>query len=94
MSAGDVEEAIRLTRMSKSSLIDDDDDQQDGSGGARDDISKIYMLIRDYMMQHKLTRYGTFCPPLPSLRSLDMSPLSFRYLFHFSCSCFAFLTPS
>jgi hypothetical protein len=56
VSAGDVEEAIRLTRMSKSSLIDDDDDQQDGSGGARDDISKIYMLIRDYMMQHKLTR--------------------------------------
>lgn len=34
---------------------------QDG-GGARDDISRIYMLIRDYMMQHKLSRSA----PLPT----------------------------
>ncbi|GAB5035462.1 dna replication licensing factor [Nannochloropsis oceanica] len=53
VNVADVEEAIRLTRMSKASLLDDNEDQERDT---RDDMSKIYTLILDYMQSHRLPR--------------------------------------
>jgi len=48
----DVDEAIRLTHMSKATLLDNDDDTGNGSGPGRrrgeDVMSRVFNIIRDY----------------------------------------------
>jgi DNA replication licensing factor MCM7 len=44
----DVDEAIRLTHMSKASLLDDDTDDAGGKKRGEDVTSRIFNIIRDY----------------------------------------------
>jgi DNA replication licensing factor MCM7 len=44
----DVDEAIRLTHMSKASLLDDDSNEAGGSKRGEDVTSRIFNIIRDY----------------------------------------------
>ena len=46
----DVDEAIRLTHQSKSSLLDEDDGgkKKQGGAGGQDVLSRIYNILRDY----------------------------------------------
>ena len=53
ISYEDVDESIRLTHASKSSLLDDNNNK---SGGHEDMISAIYTIIRDYANQQSNTR--------------------------------------
>jgi DNA replication licensing factor MCM7 len=44
----DVDEAIRLTHMSKASLLDEESDEAGGSRRGEDVMSRIFNIIRDY----------------------------------------------
>ncbi|CAN0344498.1 unnamed protein product [Pylaiella littoralis] len=55
VTSEEVDEAIRLTHMSKASLADDE--QRDG-GDSQDITSKIYTIIRDYVTGRGVSRVG------------------------------------
>ena len=62
----DVDEAIRLTHMSKASLLDDDDDMMDPSGKRQkrgeDVMSRIFNILRDYATIIPGSSIGTNLP--------------------------------
>ncbi|CAM9334782.1 unnamed protein product [Choristocarpus tenellus] len=56
VSSEEVDEAIRLTHMSKASLADDEPGE--GGGEAQDVTSRIYNIIRDYAEGRDTSRVG------------------------------------